>query len=67
MSDFWNEQVPSLVDRNKKFPRRDFLQLTDYHATLANIQSKQALEELRLVREDLAGLAQIFAAAMKEK
>lgn len=58
MSNFWNEQVPSLVDPSKKFPRRDFLQLTDYHATLANIQSKQALAEMALLREDQARVAE---------
>lgn len=57
MPNFWNEQVPSLVDPSKKFPRRDFLQLTDYHATLANIQSKQVLAEMALLREDQARLA----------
>lgn len=34
MSDFWDEQIESLVDRSKTFPRREFLRLTGYHATL---------------------------------
>lgn len=50
--EFWNQQISSLVDPKKKFPRRDFLQLTDYHATLANLQSKATLDEMKLVRED---------------
>lgn len=65
--DFWDEQVPSLVDPRKKFPRRDLIQLTDYHATLANLQSKKILDEMKLVREDLAGLAELIVAATKEK
>lgn len=65
--DFWDEQVPSLVDPRKKFARRDLIQLTDYHATLANLQSKKALDEMKLVREDLAGLAELIVAATKEK
>lgn len=64
MADFWNEQVPSLVDPSKHFPRRDFLQLTDYHATLANIQSRQALAELALMREDNARMADLLEQAL---
>lgn len=68
---FWDEQLPSLVDPNKKFPRKDFLQLIDFHATMANTQSNRVLVELRqtiqqnenvlaemrLVREDIQSLA----------
>lgn len=68
---FWDDQVPSLVDPNKKFPRAQYFQLIDYHATLANMQSKQTLDEIkkataqnvavldemRLVREDIQSLA----------
>lgn len=68
---FWDDQVPSLVDPSKKFPRRDYFQLIDYHATLANLQSKQALDkmaamtkqneavlaEMKLVREDMQAIA----------
>lgn len=66
---FWDDQVPSMVDPKKKFARKDYLSLIDYHATFANIQSKktldmvtQTLDELRLVREDLAGLARVVHA-----
>lgn len=61
---FWEEQVPSLVTPEKKFRRKDYLGLIDYHATLSNIQSKKTLEkteaalaEMRLVREDIQALA----------
>lgn len=53
---FWSEVIPSLVDRTKKFARRDFIQLIDFHATKANEQSKQALDEAKLIREDQARL-----------
>lgn len=53
---FWNEMVTSLVDKGKKFARKDYISLIDYHATHANEQSKQALEEARLIREDQARL-----------
>lgn len=61
---FWDEQLPSIVNPSKKFKRSDYLQLTDYHATLANVQSaenlkqtKQMLDEIRLLREDMVNLA----------
>lgn len=70
---FWDDQIPSLVDPNKKFPRKDYISLIDYHATLANLQSKktldkveQALAEMRLLREDIAGLVQITLDDNKE-
>lgn len=70
---FWDEQVPSLVDPKKSFPRRDYISLIDYHATLANIQSAktlakvdQSLAELRLLREDVAGLVNQLLAMNKE-
>ena len=77
--EFWNEQIPSLLDPKKKFPRRDFLPLIDYHAALANIQSKATLDEMKLVkadnqrilsemkllREDLAGLATLITTNAK--
>lgn len=77
--DFWKEQVPSLVDPNKKFARQDYLNLIDYHATLANIQSAatlkkneqileknvQILDEMKLMRDDIAGLASAVLAGMK--
>lgn len=67
---FWDEQVPSLVDPKKKFSRREYLSLMDYHATLANQQSAATLKlvqelarvveaqsaELTLLREDVATL-----------
>lgn len=64
---FWDEQVPSLVDANKSFTRREYFRFIDYHATLANLQSKKTLEqtqavlaELKLVREDIAGMVEII-------
>lgn len=68
---FWDEQVPSLVDPKKKFSRREYLSLMDYHATLANQQSAATLKlvqeltrvveaqsaELALLREDVAALS----------
>lgn len=67
---FWEEQIPSLVDPNKKFSRKDYLGLIDYHATLSNQQSAATLQavqaltkvvaaqsaELTLLREDVAAL-----------
>lgn len=69
---FWDEQVPSLVDPKKKFSRREYFSLMDYHATLANQQSAQTLKavnglaklveaqnkELTLLREDVTALTQ---------
>ena len=69
---FWDEQVPSLVDPSKKFLRKDYLGLTDYHATLANHQSAATLKivqalakvvadqsaELTYLREDVAALSE---------
>lgn len=69
---FWDEQVPSLVDPKKKFPRHVYFQLIDYHATLANQQSAQLLtlvrgltnlvskqnDEITLLREDVSTLTQ---------
>ena len=70
---FWDDQVPSMVDPAKKFARKDFFQLIDYHAALANIQSKQILEqnkavlaEMKLVREDVSSLAQAIVDATKK-
>lgn len=57
MSDFWEAQVKSLVDPSKSFPRKDYIPLIDYHATLSNLQTKKLLAETALVREDLAALA----------
>lgn len=69
---FWEDQVPSLVDPKKKFPRKDYIGLIDYHATLANLQSKktldkaeQVLAEMRLIREDIAGLVTVTIANQK--
>lgn len=67
---FWDERVPSLVDPKKKFSRREYFSLIDYHATLANQQSAATLQavqaltkvvaaqsaELTLLREDVAAL-----------
>ena len=72
---FWDDQVPSLVDPNKKFLRKDYIGLIDYHATLSNQQSAQTLRvvnglvkmveaqknELTLLREDVIALAQAVA------
>lgn len=72
---FWDDQVPSLVDPSKKFPRKDYLSLIDYHATHSNQQSAQTLKvvnglvkmveaqnkELTLLREDVTALAQAIA------
>ena len=65
---FWETKIASLVTPNKKFPRKDFIQLIDYHATLANQQSKKAadtsdqlLAEIRLLREDIGALAKAIA------
>lgn len=69
---FWDDQIPSLVDPKKKFPRKDYLGLIDYHSTHANQQSAQTLQvvngliklveaqnrELTLLREDVNALAQ---------
>lgn len=71
---FWDEQVPSLVDPTKKFPRKDYLPLTDYHAAKANMQSEATLaavrglvriveaqnSEVRLLREDVASLTDLI-------
>lgn len=68
---FWDDQVPSLVDPNKKFPRKDYISLIDYHATLSNQQSAATLRavealtkvvaaqssELTLLREDVTALS----------
>jgi hypothetical protein len=76
---FWDEQVPSLVNPNVKFTRTQYFGLIDYHATLANIQSKktldkavelfekntQILDEMRLMREDIAGLTAAVIAGKK--
>lgn len=67
---FWEEQIPSLVDPNKTFPRKDYLGLIDYHSAHANQQSAATLQaiqaltkvvaaqsaELTLLREDVAAL-----------
>lgn len=65
---FWETKISSLVTPNKSFPRKDFIQLIDYHATLANQQSKKAadstdklLSEMRLLREDIGALAQAIS------
>ncbi|UVK59293.1 lysin A [Gordonia phage Pherobrine] len=65
---FWETKIKSLVTPDKSFPRKDFLQLIDYHATMANEQSKatkdsnaEILAELRLLREDIGGLARAIA------
>lgn len=65
---FWETKISSLVTPNKSFPRKDFIQLIDYHATLANQQSKKAadstdklLDEMRLLREDIGALANAIA------
>ena len=77
---FWDDQVPSMVDPAKKFARKDFFQLIDYHAALANIQSKQILEqnkqiveqnkqvlaEMKLVQEDVSSLAQAIVASTRK-
>lgn len=70
---FWDDQVPSLADPSKKFPRAMYLQLTDYHATMANLQSKKILEqivqvlaEMKLVREDMQSLAQAIVDSTKK-
>lgn len=68
---FWEDQIPSLVDPSKKFPRKDYLGLIDYHATLSNQQSAATLKvvqalakvvanqsaELTLLREDVGALS----------
>lgn len=65
---FWETKIGSLVTPGKTFPRKDFIQLIDYHATLANQQSKKAadtsdqlLAEMRLLREDVGALAKAIA------
>ena len=65
---FWDMKIASLVTPNKQFARKDFIQLIDYHATLANQQSKKAadatdqvLAEMRLLREDIAELTKAIA------
>lgn len=71
---FWETKIGSLVTPNKSFPRKDFIQLIDYHATLANQQSKKAadatdqlLAEMRLLREDIGALAKAIAAREEGK
>lgn len=68
---FWDDQIPSLVDPSKKFPRKDYFGLIDYHATLSNQQSAATLKivqalakvvadqsaELTYLREDVAALS----------
>lgn len=70
---FWDDQVPSLVDPKKKFPRKDYLNLIDYHATYANQQSAATLAiarslvgiveaqttEIRKLRADVSNLTQL--------
>lgn len=65
---FWDMKISSLIEPSKQFPRKDFIQLIDYHATLANQQSKKAadasdrvLAEMRLLREDIAALTVAIA------
>lgn len=65
---FWTDKIPSLLTPEKKFARQDFLQLIDYHATLANQQSKANLEmttavlnEMKLLREDVGGLTKALS------
>ncbi|QJD49587.1 endolysin [Gordonia phage Secretariat] len=65
---FWDTKIASLVTPGKSFARKDFIQLIDYHATLADQQSKasveaskQVLDEMRLLREDIAALARAIA------
>ena len=65
---YWDMKIASLVTPNKQFARKDFIQLIDYHATLANQQSKKAadatdqvLAEMRLLREDIAELTKAIA------
>lgn len=62
---FWDMKISSLVEPSKQFPRKDFIQLIDYHATLANRQSKKAadtsdkvVKEIALLREDIAALTE---------
>ncbi|QPL14658.1 hypothetical protein SEA_SCHWARTZ33_13 [Gordonia phage Schwartz33] len=66
---FWEELVASIVTPTKKFRRKDFIPLIDYHATHANEQSKRAadtsdqlLAEMKLMREDMAALTRAIAA-----
>lgn len=70
---FWEDQVPSLVSPEKKFKRKEYLELIDYHATLANLQSKKTLDrmeqvlgEMKLVREDIQGLANAILNGKKD-
>ena len=65
---FWETKIKSLVTPDKSFARKDFLQLIDYHATMANEQSKatkesneRIIEEMRLLREDVGALARAIA------
>ncbi|QAU06247.1 lysin A [Gordonia phage Rickmore] len=65
---FWEEMLGSLVTPGKKFRRKDFIQLIDYHATHANEQSKRAadnsdkmIKEMTLLREDIANLTRVIA------
>lgn len=68
---FWEDQIPSLVDPSKKFARKEYLGLIDYHATHSNTQSAATLKvvqalakvvanqsaELTLLREDVGALS----------
>lgn len=51
---FWDEQVPSILSPEKSFQRKEYIQLIDLHACLANLQSKQTLDQMKLVRDDNA-------------
>ncbi len=69
---FWDEQVPSMVDPKKKFTRKEYFSLIDYHATLANVQSaatlkkqQDCLDEMKLLRDDMANLATIITNKLK--
>lgn len=69
---FWDEQVPSMIDPKKKFTRREYFSLIDYHATLANVQSAATLQkqqdclaEMKLIRDDIARLATLVTDKVK--
>ena len=69
---FWDDQVPSMIDPSKKFARKDYISLIDYHATLANTQSaanlkkqEACLAETKLLRDDIARLATLIADKLK--
>lgn len=61
--EFWTQQgaVTSLVDGKTKMSRDQRAAFTDFHACQANAQSKSALAELALVREDLSALTDVVS------